>query len=134
MGKQPFYDKLGNFKYLDTDKAYVRQRVYIVIKSGDKVVCQYDRISGLYSFPTDDDVSLDVAPTTDFFITSYILENNTAIKEIQFYSVYVVEDANLNDIPLKWCSVKDILVNKIQLDGTQKSGFKNILVRVKDNA
>ncbi|MEE6206500.1 MAG: hypothetical protein VZR95_00390 [Alphaproteobacteria bacterium] len=134
MGKQPFYDKLGNFKYFDTDKAYVRQRVYIVIKSGDKVVCQYDRISGLYSFPTDDDVALEVAPTTDFFVSSYILENNTAIKEIQFYSIYVVEEANLSGLPLVWCPIKDILVNKIQLDETQKCGFKNILVRVKENA
>lgn len=131
MVKQAFYDKFGNFRYCDTDKSYVRQRIYIVIKSDDEVVCQYDKIAGLYSFPTDDDVALDMAPTADFYVTSYIMENKTAIKEIQFYSVYEVEEANLKGMSLTWCSIKDILVDKIKLDETQRCGFKNLLVRVK---
>ena len=134
MVKQTFYDKFGNFKSFETDKAYVRQRVYIVIMSSDQIVCQYDKITGLYSFPTDDDISLEVAPTADFYVSSFILENQTAIKEVQFYSVYVVEEANLRGTSLTWCPIKDLLVGKLKLDETQKCGFKNVLVRVKSDA
>lgn len=133
MVKQSFYDKFGNFKSFDSDKAYVRQRIYIVIIGSDQIVCQYDKITGLYSFPTDEDVALDVAPTADFYVSSFILENQTAIKEVQFYSVYVVEDANLKGTSLTWCPIKDLLVGKLKLDETQKCGFKNVLVRVKSD-
>ena len=126
-----FYDRYGNSKKYDTECAYVRERNYIIIRSKGQVVCQYDRISGLYSFPGDDDVALNEEPTAQFGIISYIWDNGTPVKELQYYNVYVVKDAALENTPLQWCKEKDILVGKINLDKTQFGGLKNLLVRVK---
>lgn len=126
-----FYDKFGNSKKYDTNRAYVRERNYVVIKSEKQVVCQYDRISGLYSFPDDDAVELNENPTAQFGIISYVWDNGTPVKELQYYSVYVVKDADLENPPFQWCDEEDILVGKINLDKTQFGGFKNLLVRVK---
>lgn len=131
MADALFYDRFGNSKSYDTERAYVRERYYVIIRNTDKVMCRYDRISGLYSFPNDSDALSDEEPSAQFGIISYIWDNGTPIKELQYYSVYNVKDTPLKDKSLQWCDAKDILIGKINLDKTQLSGLKNLLVRVK---
>jgi hypothetical protein len=45
--------------------------------------------------------------------------------------VFDVNGAEIENTPLQWCTIDDVLVNAVNFDATQKSGFKNFLVRVK---
>ena len=129
-----FYDKFGTSKKYNSERSYVRERNYAIIRNKGSIACRYDHISGLYSFPNEDDIALNEEPTAQFSIISYIWDNGTPIKELQCFSVYTVKKTALDSALLVWCSEKDILVGKINMDKTQIGGLKNLLVRVKQNA
>ena len=133
MAKIPFHNKYATISYLNTAEIYERECEYIIIKSGDFVVCQYDKHTGLYSFPIKENLNMPIEPTSQFTIHSYINENNMPIKEKQHYNVYIIDNAVLDDPSLQWCALTDILINKIKLNGTQKQGLNNLLVRIGKN-
>ena len=130
MHKIIFTDKFGNFAYFEPDKAFFREDNYAVIKKDSQVVC----LAGsdmLYSFPHTYDIELKQNPSFSFSSVAYIMENGIPIKELQNYNVYEVEDADLSELPMIWCDINDILVNKINFNCTQKVGVKNLFVRAK---
>ena len=131
MVEASFVNKYGELFKLTSKKPLVRERSYIIIKRNDEVVCFYDKTTDLYSFPSDQDVSLSALPSWEFSIVVGIMDENEPIKEMQNYRVYDVGSAQLEQTPLLWCKIRDILVRKIRLDATQKLGFKHLLVREK---
>lgn len=131
MANNSFQNKYGNIFPSDTNDIIEREKVYIVIKSGKRLVCAYDEISGLYAFPDEDTVELTEKPTVEFSVFSPMIDDGNFVREKQIYRVYEVKDAAIDNTPLVWCSVDDLLIGKIPLDATQKTGFKNLLVRVR---
>lgn len=130
MDKIIFADKYGNLSSHDDKNVEIAEKNYIIIKKDDELMCLYDRMSGLYSFPSDEYISLSIVPALNFSIIVYITKDNKPYKEQQNYDVYLVDKADLNDLPLYWCKINDLLLDNVRLDATQKNGLKNLLVRV----
>ncbi len=131
MINEPFVNRYGEKQPAYTDKTENRTNVYIVIKSGADLVCQYNEVTGLYSFPKDGDVVLNENPTLEFTVFENINDNNGFVREQQIYKVFEVENADIKDTPLVKCAINDLLVGNVALDATQKKGFKNLVVRVR---
>ena len=132
MAEQPFVDKYGRVHLCDEKTASARENSFVVIQKNNELLCVYDEKLAVYAFPNTNEVTINAKPTTEFTIISYISENCKLWKELQNYRVFMVDDVDLQEIPLIWCSIEDILLNNITFDATQKIGFKNLLVRVKN--
>ena len=130
MDKIIFADKYGNLSSHINKTVEVREKNYIIIKKDDELMCLYDGITGLYSFPSDEDVMLSLTPSLNFSIIAYITEDGKPYKEQQNYGIYLVDNADFADLPLHWCKINDLLLDNVRLDATQKNGFKNLLVRI----
>jgi len=131
MAKMPFSDKYGNFAYREADSAFSRNATYVIIRKGDDVVCKSDENDEIISFPTEYEVDVAQKPTFSFTSIAYLIENGAAVKETQTYDIYDVESAKIDNLPLQWYSISDILVHKIDFDATQRVGIKNLFVRMK---
>ena len=131
MAKLPFTDKYGNFAYREPDDVFARSATYVIIRKGDDVVCKCNENDSILSFPYDYEVDIAQNPSSTFSSISYIMENGEAVKEMQTYNIYDVEEAKIDNLPLQWYSIKDILVNKVDFNVTQKTGVKNLFVRIK---
>lgn len=132
MAEQPFVDRYGHIYLRDEQKASARESSFVVVQKNNELLCLYDEQKAVYAFPSDRDVFLSVKPTTEFTIISYVFENNALWKELQNYRVFMVDNVELEKLPMVWCSIEDILLSNITFDATQKIGFKNLLVRVKN--
>lgn len=130
MAKLPFSDKYGRLLYCETQLAFARERGYIIIRKGDFILCHRD--DDVLSLPLQSDVQLNAAPTTEFSVISYVAENGCAVTEMQNYRVYVIENASLEGTDWQWCSLNDILLDKVAFNATQLIGIKNLMVRVKE--
>ena len=95
------------------------------------ILCQYDKISGLYAFPKEETLSLTETPTLHFTLHTNIEENENYFKETQLFKVYEVENAQINSGLLDWQLLEDILIANTPFDATLKSGFKNLIVRIR---
>jgi len=126
-----FVDNYGLMHRYNNQTVTEREKTYVVIKKDRNIVCCYDPTTGLYAFPDNDMVELKHEPTIQFSITANICEDGKFIKEKQHYLVFDVNGAEIENTPLQWCTIDDVLVNAVNFDATQKSGFKNFLVRVK---
>ena len=131
MAKIPFTDKYGNFAYQEPDEAFSRSATYVIIRRESNVVCKQNEGDSVLSFPHDYEVDIAQKPSSSFFSIAYIKENGEAVKEMQTYDVYDVEEAKIDDLPLQWYPIKDILINKIDFDATQRTGIKNLFVRIR---
>ncbi len=126
-----FVDNYGLLHRGDHQQVITRERTFVVVKKADEVVCCYDEESGLYSFPDTEMVGLNHEPTVQFEISANIYENGQFICEKQRYLVFDVNGAEIENTPLQWCKTNDILVEAVNFNATQKTGFKNFLVRVR---
>lgn len=126
----PFTDKYGRLTYCNTQDAFVREKGYIIIRKGNSILCH--KSADMLALPAEKNVELKANPTAEFSVFSYITENGRPIKEMQTYRVYVVENVDLAQTALQWCTVDDILLEKVAFDATQIVGIKNLLVRVKE--
>lgn len=133
MSEVCFTDKYGREVYLEADKAKSREEEYIIISKPEYVACIYETEDNLYSFPNRKDIGLKEEPSFEFSVFSYLLDKDKQIKELQSYSVYLVEDGDFSETVLKWISIEDILLGKTKLNATQMVGFKNFLVRGRNN-
>ena len=134
MDKLPFADKFGRMRYCEPTQAFVREKSYIIIKQGPKILCLYEASSELFLLPTEHDIELNAVSTRSFTVLSYIFENNRPIKETQKYRFYDIKNTDLNNTPLQWCSLEDISLRKIMFDATQLGGIKHMMVRINENA
>ena len=66
MTKVPFINKYGAVFFFEADKAQKREISYSVVAKDNLVLCQYDKISGLFSFPAEEYLSLTETPTFSF--------------------------------------------------------------------
>ena len=131
MADFPFTDKYGRISYCETELAFVREKGYLIVRKGNKVMCTFDA-GGIWKLPSDKEVELNAEPTAEFSLLAYLTENGRPIKEMQTYRVYVVENADLAETIFQWCDIGDILLKKIAFDATQRQGIKNLLVRIKE--
>ena len=90
-----------------------------------------DEIAKMYTIPMQKEVSLDSEPTDEFETTVYVIREDEPVKERQIYKIYEVKDVDLEDTPLEWVSLSEILYDEVVFDATLKSGMKNLLVRGK---
>ncbi len=131
MAKTAFVNQYGASQYLPIETAQRREYTLAVVIKQDMILCQYDRVSGLYSFPDVDIMPEDCEISFEFSVEIGVMQNATAYYDKQNFKVYRVEDAQINSTDLCWQKYENILVNKIMFDATHKNGFKNLLVRMK---
>lgn len=129
MTKVPFINKYGAVFFFDAAKAKKRETLYSVVVKDNLVLCQYDKISGLFSFPAEDYLSLTETPTFSFVLHTNMEENGEYFKDVQTFKVYDVENAQIDSGILNWQLIEDIMVSNVQFDETQRNGFKNLIVR-----
>lgn len=129
MTKVPFINKYGAVFFFDAAKAQKRETSYSVVVKDNLVLCQYDKISGLFSFPAEDYLSLTETPTFSFVLHTNVEENGECFKDTQTFKVYDVENAQIDSGILNWQLIEDIMVSNVQFDETQRNGFKNLIVR-----
>lgn len=130
MPKLPFTDKYGRLLYCETQLAFARERDYVIIRKGDFVLCHLE--NDIMSLPQQNDIELNAVPTAEFSVLSYLAEDGGAVREMQNYRVYVVENASLEGNVWQWCALNDILLGKVAFNATQLIGIKNLMVRVKE--
>ncbi len=131
MTKVPFVNKYGSVFFFDAAKAAKRENNYIVVVKGNLLLCQYDKVSGLYSFPQASYLPLSETPTLHYTLHTNVEENEQYFKETQTFSVYDVENAQIDNGLLSWQLTEDILVSNIPFDATLSNGFKNLIVRMR---
>lgn len=131
MTKVPFTNKYGAVFFFDTAKAEKREANYVVVVKDNLLLCQYDKISGLYSFPQTSYLSLSETPTFHYTLHTNVEENEKYFKETQIFDVYDVENAQIDNGLLSWQLAEDIMVSSIPFDATLSNGFKNLIVRIR---
>lgn len=131
MTKVPFTNKYGAVFFFDTAKAEKREVNYVVVVKDNLLLCQYDKISGLYSFPQTSYLSLSETPTFHYTLHTNVEENEKYFKETQIFDVYDVENAQIDNGLLSWQLAEDIMVSSIPFDATLSNGFKNLIVRIR---
>ncbi len=131
MTKVPFTNKYGAVFFFDTAKAEKREINYVVVVKDNLLLCQYDKISGLYSFPQTSYLSLSETPTFHYTLHTNVEENEKYFKETQIFDVYDVENAQIDNGLLSWQLAEDIMVSSIPFDATLSNGFKNLIVRIR---
>lgn len=131
MAKFPFTDRNGHIFYHDPDEAKNTECGFIVVKKDDNILCMRDEVAQMYTIPLQDDVTLNAEPTGEFETLAYVIRADEPVKEYQTYEVYEVEGVDLEDTPLDWVKLSDILLDNVVFDATLKSGMKNLLVRGK---
>mgnify|MGYP004599011707 FL=1 len=131
MTKVPFTNKYGAVFFFDTAKAEKREINYVVVVKDNLLLCQYDKISGLYSFPQTSYLSLSETPTFHYTLHTNVEENEKYFKETQIFDVYDVENARIDNGLLSWQLAEDIMVSSIPFDATLSNGFKNLIVRIR---
>lgn len=130
MTKIPFINKYGAVFFFEADKAQKREISYSVVAKDNLVLCQYDKISGLFSFPAEEYLSLTETPTFSFVLHTKVEENGKYFNDVQTFKVYDVENAQIDSGLLNWQLIEDIMVSNVQFDETQRNGFKNLIVRM----
>ncbi len=131
MTKAPFTNKYGAIFFFEPSKAQKRDCCYVIVIKDNLILCQYDKISGLYAFPKEESLSLTETPTLHFTLHTNIEENENYFKETQLFKIYEVENAQINSSLLDWQLQEDILIANTPFDATLKSGFKNLIVRIR---
>ena len=126
MAKFPFTDSDGQIFYHDPDKVRAVETGFVVVKKDDDILCLRNEIARIYTLPAQSEVTLEAEPSGEFSIRA-----DEPIKEEQNYKVYEVKNVDLEDTPLEWVSLSDILLGNVAFDATLKSGMKNLLVRGK---
>ncbi|MBR1601060.1 MAG: hypothetical protein IJ677_05715 [Alphaproteobacteria bacterium] len=131
MAKFPFTDRDGQIFYYNPDEVQSSALGYVVVKKNDFVLCMRDENAQMYTLPRKNEVSINVDPTGEFKIISYVIRHDKPFKEEQTYEVFEVGAVDLENTPLEWVKMADILLGEVYFDATQKSGMKNLLVRGK---
>lgn len=131
MAKFPFIDKYGHLFYHETDNVEEGQKTYIIIKKESDIICMRDKDALMYKLPLQSDLELNIEPTGEYNVLSYVIRHDKPLKELQSYLVYEVGYADLKNIPLEWVKLSDILLDSVTFDATQKNGIKNLVVRGK---
>lgn len=131
MTKVPFINKYGAVFFFEPTKAQKRDCGYSIVVKDNLLLCQYDKISGLFAFPKDDYLALTETPSLQYVLHTDIEENGEYFKETQHFKVYEVENAQINSGVLSWQLLEDVLVGNVQFDETVRNGFKNLIVRMR---
>lgn len=131
MTKVPFINKYGAVFFFEPTKAQKRDCGYSIVVKDNLLLCQYDKISGLFAFPKDDYLALTETPSLQYVLHTDIEENDKYFNETQHFKVYEVENAQINSGVLSWQLLEDVLVGNIQFDETLQNGFKNLIVRMR---
>ncbi|MBR2137582.1 MAG: hypothetical protein IJ852_06495 [Alphaproteobacteria bacterium] len=130
MAEKTFIDVYGLRFHTNGSPVGKRKQHYAIIKRKDEILCQYNKADKLFCIPKSADIVQKRKPKKSFSVESFIFENGRFICEQQdfdIYSVRVFNDVYPNTF---WCSINDILLGNIPFAATQKTGFKNFLVRV----
>lgn len=130
MAELPFINKYGSTFQAENTPGE-RERCFVVLKKDNLLLCQYNRFDGLWMFPEAKDVSIEAAPTLSFILHQNIVEDDRYYIEQQTYNFYDIENVQVESETLEWCAIEDILLGKFPFTAEQKTGFKNLLVRVK---
>lgn len=131
MAKFPFIDRDGQIFYYNPEEVQSGELGYIVVKKDDNILCMRDEAAQMYTLPLQNEVSINAEPTGEFEIIAYVIRHDKPIKEAQTYEVFEVGAVDLEDTPLQWVKLSDILLGEVYFDATQKNGMKNLLVRGK---
>lgn len=130
MTKTAFINKYGAVFWADASTAEKTECTYAVVVRNNLLLCRFDKISGLYSFPEDQYLSLTEEPTLHYTLHAYVEENNQYFKQTQNFRVYEIEKARINSPILSWQLLEDILVSDVPFDETLRTGFNNLFVRL----
>ena len=130
MAEKTFIDVYGLLFHHDAAFATKRKQCYTIIKRGHQVLCQYQKADKIYSFPKIDDVKPRKKPKKSFSVESFIFENGKFFCEHQDFDIYSVRTFQEIYPNTFWCNIDDILLGHVPFAATQKTGFKNFLVRV----
>ena len=131
MTETPFINKYGAVFFYEPDKAKTRESSYTAVTKDNLLLCQYDKISGLYSFPQEEYLALTETPTLNYTLHAYVEENGEYFRDTQNFKVYDVENAQIDNGLLSWQLIEDIMVGNVRFDETLRSGFKNLIVRMR---
>ena len=131
MTETPFINKFGAVFFCEPDKAQSRECNYTAVTKDNLVLCQYDKISGLYTFPKEEYLKLTETPTFNYTLHAYVEENGEYYKDTQNFKVYDVENAQIDSGLLSWQLLEDIMLGNVMLDETLRSGFNNLIVRMR---
>lgn len=131
MARFPFVNRDGQIFYHNPDEIETTECAFILVKRNNEILCMRDEIAKMYTIPMQKEVSLDSEPTDEFETTVYVIREDEPVKERQIYKIYEVKDVDLEDTPLEWVSLSEILYDEVVFDATLKSGMKNLLVRGK---
>ncbi len=130
--KQIFIDKKGLVYEPSSSKVKInnRNRTYVIIRKNDELLCIYDKDYQVYTLPEANDIAnLNLKPSSNFKILSYIKEKNRYYKESQTFNIYELVSGKTEGSLLRWCKINDILLHRIAFDETMFKGFKNLYVR-----
>ncbi len=131
MTKIPFVNKFGAVFFYEQSKAKKRECSYSVVIKDNLLLCQYDKILGLYSFPKADYLALTETPSLQYTLHADVEENGEYFCETQLFDVYDVENAQINSGTLSWQLIEDVMVGNVQFDDTLQNGFRNMIVRMR---
>ncbi|MDO4162476.1 MAG: hypothetical protein Q4D80_05705 [Pseudomonadota bacterium] len=129
MTKTVFVNKYGAVFQTEDVSVEKTECCYIVVVKNDSLLCFFDKISGLYSFPEEKYLSLSEKPTLQYTLHANVEENGRYFEETQVFKVYDVEKARVEGDALSWQQLEDILVGNVLFDARLKKGFNNLIVR-----
>lgn len=129
MTNLPFIDSKGALHYAEKKNISQRQAEYLVVMKEKSILCLYDTALKLYRCPKNDEAQISRRPDKIFTISAQIWQNDEPLIEQQKCNIYIIADAEIDNLSLHWCQIDDILINKADFDNTQLAAIKNLFVR-----